>query len=141
MEQDRATRPGGARIYLFTTSTGTTEELSTAEVSQKRLEVICNPFLAEFWPQDPENMTLLPVKDACNLPRTHSWRRMQLTSPPIKSLSMNLWYIPPFEPSLPNIQVCKSLTPPQVHQTRQLRLTTPAIHRPRAHGRDSRALS
>jgi hypothetical protein len=131
-----AREPG---LCLSTTSEGTMTELSAAEAEQKGVTIIYNPFLTKFWAQNPENMTLLPDKKPCNSPRAHSWRRMQLTSPPITTLSISLWYIPPFEsPSLnPH---CNPLTPPQVHQTRQLRLATPAFHRSRAHGRDSPAL-
>lgn len=60
------------------------------------VQIICNPFLTKFWPQNPTNMTLLPENFACDLPREHSWRRMQLTSPPVLCVGMNLWCVPIF---------------------------------------------
>jgi hypothetical protein len=101
MEQDMSARHGGSGLYLFKTSDGTTQELSAEEVQQAGVEIICNPFMTRFWPQNLENMTLIPVKYACTFPRAHSWRRMLLTSPPITSLSMSLWSVLPF--SLLNI--------------------------------------
>ena len=83
----------GAGVYLVTTSEGTTKEFPAQVVQQMGVQIICNPFLLRLWPQNPENMTLIPVTFACNFPRVHSWRRMQLTSPHIMSLSMSLWYV------------------------------------------------
>ena len=84
-------RMGGDGLHLITTSDGTQKELPAADVQALGVQIICNPFLVRLWPQNPENMTLIPVTFACNFPREHSWRRMQITSPPITSLSMNLW--------------------------------------------------
>jgi hypothetical protein len=92
MEQDMSARHGGTGRYLLKTSDGTTQELSAEELQQQGVDIICNPFLLRLWLQNPENMTLIPIKFACTFPREQSWRRMLLTSPPITSLSMTLWY-------------------------------------------------
>lgn len=99
MERKMSATYEGTGLYLFFDSDGTTNELSVTEVQQKGVDIICNPFLTRFWPHIEQNMTLIPVKFACTFPRTHSWRRMLLTSPPITSLSMGLWYIIPFSHS------------------------------------------
>lgn len=140
MEQKMFASYEGTSLYLFTDSDGTTKELSVTEVQQKGVDIICNPFLTRFWPQNEENMTLIPVKFACNFPRVRSWRRMQLTSPPITSLSMTLWYT--LLSSNPNVYCNRSTDTfiPQVHQTRRLRLPDAAVHQPRAYRRDARPL-
>jgi len=92
MEQDLEARHGGTQLYLLTTANGA-EELSATSVQQAGTPIIMNPFLTRLWPQHPENMTLLPAQLASQRPRTDSWRRMQLTSPPVTSLSMSLWCV------------------------------------------------
>jgi hypothetical protein len=84
---------GSDGLYLVSSADGTDKELSAPEVQQMGVQIICNPFLTSLWAQDAENMTLIPDKTACNLPQEHSWRRMQITSPPITSVSMNLWSV------------------------------------------------
>jgi len=92
MEKDLEARHGGSGLYLLTTAKGP-EELSSAAVQQTGLSIIMNPFLTHLWPQNPENMTLIPAMFASERPQTDSWRRMQLTSPPVTSLSMSLWFV------------------------------------------------
>jgi hypothetical protein len=84
---------GGGRLYLLMTPDGTKKEVSAPEVQHMGVQIICNPFLTKFWPQNPTNMTLLPERFACDLPREQSWRRMQLTSPPVLCVGMNLWCV------------------------------------------------
>ena len=94
MEQNLKARHGGTQLYLLLTPTeGASEELSATSVQQADTPIIMNPFLTRLWPQHPENMTLLPAQLASQRPRTDSWRRMQLTSPPVTSLSMSLWCV------------------------------------------------
>jgi hypothetical protein len=107
-------RMGGGGLFLITSSDGTKKQLSAEEVREMGLQIICNPFLLRLWLQHPDNMTLLPIKFACNFPRQHSWRRMQvmlsikpiyssairpsltpsqITPPPTASLSMTIWSV------------------------------------------------
>jgi hypothetical protein len=88
-------RMGGGGPFLLTTSDGLKKEFAADEVRQMGVQIICNPFLLRLWPQHPDNMILLPVKFACNFPREHSWRRMQITSPSMTSLSMTIWCVQP----------------------------------------------
>ena len=97
MEQNLEARHGGNILYQLPTANANvaaeTEELSVAAVHQQGTSIVLNPFLTRLWPQHPENMTLLPAMLAFPRPRTDSWRRMQLTSPPVTSLSMSLWCV------------------------------------------------
>ena len=133
-------RHGGAGRYLLTTSDGDSKELSASEVHEAGVEIICNPFFTRLWPQNQDNMTLIPVKFACTFPRAHSWRRMLLTSPPITYLSMSLWYVNtmsfPYNLSYqsPTTDTC------QVHEAQRRRVAASAIHRPRSLRRDTRTL-
>lgn len=99
MEQDLEARHGGNQRYLLpTANVGASEGLSATSVQQTGTNTVMNPFLTSLWPQHPENMTLLPRMLAPQRPRTDSWRRMQLTSPPVTSLSMSLWCAYPYDP-------------------------------------------
>jgi hypothetical protein len=62
-------RMGGGGLFLLTTPDGTKKELAAPEVHGLGVQIICNPFLLLLWPQHPDNMTLLPVKFACDFPR------------------------------------------------------------------------
>jgi len=98
MEQDLEARHGGnQRYFLPTVNGGASEELSATSVQQTGTNIVMNPFLTSLWPQHPENMTLLPRMLAPERPRIDSWRHMQLTSPPVTSLSLSLWYAYPYD--------------------------------------------
>ena len=99
MEQNLEARHGGNILYQFPTANVATEteELSVAAVHHKGTSIVLNPFLTRLWPQHPENMTLLPRMLAPERPRIDSWRHMQLTSPPVTSLSLSLWYAYPYD--------------------------------------------
>jgi hypothetical protein len=115
------------------------------------VQIICNPFLTKFWPQNPTNMTLLPGRFACDLPREHSWRRMQLTSPPVLCVGMNLWCVAvsffrhvsghiPFRLTYHSGSLTDTYVRTQVYKWQGRRQPTLALHRPRALGRDARPL-
>ena len=92
MEKDLEARHGGSGLYMLTTAKGA-EDFSSAAVQETGLSIIMNPFLTHLRPQNSENMTLIPAMFASGRPQTDSWRRMQLTSPPVTSLSMSLWFV------------------------------------------------
>jgi hypothetical protein len=134
---------------LFKHSDGTTLELTVPEVHQTGVKIVCNPFFLRFWPQHPDNLTLMPSISACNLPREHSWRRMLLTSPSVTSLRMKIGCVhsPPLYLSIslsPSLRrhshnLCQILTSSQERRIRgppkpQVRR---ARHQPRTHGRDA----
>ena len=131
-------RMGGGGLFLVTTSDGTKKKLPAEEVQQMGVQIICNPFLLRLWPQHPDYMTLLPAKFACNFSREHSWRRMQIPSPPTTSLSMTIWCVHTPRSSLHFRS--SPLTRSQVHKAEQRRLLTPAFDRRRALGGDARPL-
>lgn len=82
-------RSFGSPTYLVqNTSTGAVEDKSVLQLKN----VILNPFFTKLWPQDPTNMTYNPYITVAADNNSASWRRMQLTSPPMKQLDMNLWY-------------------------------------------------
>lgn len=72
-----------------------TEEKSAADLESAKVAMILNPFFTKLWPQDPTNMTLKPYITARTDNKAASWRRMQLTSPPILQLDMSVWYTKP----------------------------------------------
>ena len=93
MGQNLEARHGGNILYQLPAANvaAETKELSVAFLHQQGTNIVLNPFLTRLWPQHPENMTLLPAMLAPARLRTDSWRRMQLTSPPVTSLSTSLW--------------------------------------------------
>jgi len=141
MEQDLEARHGGTIRYLSPTANGASEELPATSVQQTGTAIIMNPFLTRLWPQHPENMTLLPALLASSRPRTDSWRRMHLTSPPVTSLSMSLWYVTanPYNPPVSPHNKLTNSRFHQVHQKQRARQSAPSVHRPRAQRRDLRA--
>lgn len=75
--------------YLTKTSDGKTTELKPSDIERKGVEIILNPFFTSLWPQNPTNTSLSPrVPDG---PPTASWRSMQMTSPPMTCVALNMW--------------------------------------------------
>ncbi|KAK5111587.1 hypothetical protein LTR85_011816 [Meristemomyces frigidus] len=92
---------GGGPLHLITTASGSTKEVQAADIGKaggSGTPIIVNPFFTSLWPQNPTNMTSCPyitVTNSSSAGKTTpspSWRRMQLTSPPILQVDLNLWY-------------------------------------------------
>ncbi|KAK4555320.1 hypothetical protein LTR86_007617 [Recurvomyces mirabilis] len=81
--------------YLVTAASGSLDETTAAEIESKGEHIVLNPFFTSLWTQDPTNMTLSPSIKTLITSKTASWRRMQLTSPPVQSISMSVWYTKP----------------------------------------------
>ena len=75
--------------YL-TTLDGQPTHLTAREVEQTGVHVVLNPFFTMLWRQGTSNMTLSPYLRASAKYEAASWRRMQLTSPPTRSMNMKL---------------------------------------------------
>ena len=89
-------RNGGAGpLHLVTTAPDNLEEKQTAELNQAEIPIILSPFFTKLWPQDPTNMTSKPYITVSTQNQTASWRRMQLTAPPMLQLDMSAWYTNP----------------------------------------------
>ncbi|KAK4889199.1 hypothetical protein LTR27_011957 [Elasticomyces elasticus] len=91
---------GGGGVYLDKLAPTPREEAQTKEAYAIDLEkrgeqIILNPFFTSLWPQNPTNMTSCPRITTSHLPKTASWRRMQLTSPPMLQVDISLWYTKP----------------------------------------------
>ena len=95
MSKNPAMSGGGPlHIMLRERNSGSTKEVQAAELEKTGTPIILNPFFTSIWPQDPTNMTSSPylTTAASASPQTASWRRMQLTSPPVLQVDLNLWY-------------------------------------------------
>jgi len=77
--------------YRLSQSSGSSHVVEAAEVEKAGLYVIVNPFFTSLWPQDPKNMTSSPFITTPASQKMASWRRMQLTSPPILRVGLQVW--------------------------------------------------
>ena len=88
---------GSGPLHVIFTESGETKEEYASELEKKNISIILNPFFTKLWPQDPKNMTNCPYN--MHIPSDNneaaSWRRMQLTSPPLLELDMSLWITKP----------------------------------------------
>jgi len=87
----------GGGVYLDKLASTPKEEAQIKEAYAIDLEkrgeqIILNPFFTSLWPQHPTNMTSCPYVRTSQSPKTASWRRMQLTSPPMLQVDISLWY-------------------------------------------------
>ncbi|KAK3625766.1 hypothetical protein LTR22_023420 [Elasticomyces elasticus] len=87
----------GGGVYLDKLASTPKEEAQIKEAYAIDLEkrgeqIIFNPFFTSLWPQHPTNMTSCPYVRTSQSPKTASWRRMQLTSPPMLQVDISLWY-------------------------------------------------
>ncbi|KAK3111476.1 hypothetical protein LTR53_013242 [Teratosphaeriaceae sp. CCFEE 6253] len=83
---------GPGPLHITINCAGAKEEVSAARLEADGIPIILNPFFTSIWPQDPTNMTSSPHGTAPATPISASWRRMQLTSPPVTRVDMHLWY-------------------------------------------------
>ena len=78
-------------MHLVHTTSGESKEMRASELETQGIPIIISPFFTLLWPQDPKNQTLKPRMAMSNTAKSASWRRMQLTSPPMLQLDMSLW--------------------------------------------------
>jgi len=82
---------GGGSLHLVYTDPGSTKEAQASVLVAQGSNIILNPFVTSLWPQDPTNMTSSPHITVPTTVKGASWRRMQLTSPPIVQADLHLW--------------------------------------------------
>lgn len=85
---------GGGSLHLVATGLGTPKEVQATELEKAGDPIVLNPFFTSLWPQDRTNMTSSPriSLPASAFHPTASWRRMQLTSPPILQVDTSVWF-------------------------------------------------
>jgi hypothetical protein len=66
-------------------------EVHAAYIAHDNIAIVLDPVFILLWPQDLYNMTCSPDLTLASTPRSASWRRMQLTSPPISSIGISVW--------------------------------------------------
>jgi hypothetical protein len=74
---------GDGPMHILSLDDGNTAEKTCKQFELESIPIILNPFFTKFWPQDPTNMTNSPIITIKAKEHAASWRRMQLTCPPM----------------------------------------------------------